>query len=221
MKWSFDGYFRSCCLCRRPSGGEALCPSCTREAISHMGPFLTSEQFVTFAMFLWEDRQNHFVEQLVLSLKANKDPSLLASLTGHLLAKDSANILRQQLDGALLVAAPSQDGGEDHASSLAKSLSEYIPIGVAPRIFKRRKGSPANKSLRKRERLSLTKLEIADEAGFEGVQKAIRKGQKVVLVDDVMTTGATAREVYALLGEPKYFSAFVLAYRVLAGDGWA
>ncbi|MBN2323899.1 MAG: ComF family protein [Spirochaetes bacterium] len=95
---------------------------------------------------------------------------------------------------AILVAVPltpkrRAERGFNQASLIAERISKEFGIEFAPRCIKRRGGSKPQSSIgRIQERLS----NLRDSFEVGGRHKSEVEGRSVLLIDDVLTTGATA-----------------------------
>ena len=83
--------------------------------------------------------------------------------------------------------------GYNQAELIAKPLADYLGIRLQTEIISREKVTTSQSALNK-------------EARFDNIREAFRvenaiplKGAKVILVDDILTTGATASEVARML----------------------
>lgn len=99
----------------------------------------------------------------------------------------------QQLLPVPLAAARQRKRGFNQAQMLGQWLSKRLAIPLCPRALVRTKHTPSQQGLGLAARQQ--NLQAAFELG-PGAQVA---GQHVALVDDVLTTGATARALAALL----------------------
>ncbi len=77
--------------------------------------------------------------------------------------------------------------GYNQAALLAKGISRQMGIPVAERALVRRRKTTPQKELSKQERRKNL------EQAFEGESSYIKRGEIVLLVDDIYTTGATAQ----------------------------
>jgi predicted amidophosphoribosyltransferase len=113
-----------------------------------------------------------------------------------------------RLAGAEIVCPPSKTGRPDHAYRMAKLLAEKLDLEFVPEALK----------LVERQRSGISQKDL-DRVGREQIRyEAPEKNSlsdNIVFVDDILTTGSTARAAYIALGKPSRFRVFVWAYRPL------
>lgn len=140
--------------------------------------------------------------RLVLALKAGRRPEIAETL-----ARATARDARVQalLDAAdLLVPVPAhplkrRERGHDQAELLARELSRQVSkAGRRPRVarlLRRRDGRPPQSGLSRLARLRAPARALRS-AALAGPRV---RGRKIVLIDDVVTTGASLRAAGRLL----------------------
>lgn len=104
--------------------------------------------------------------------------------------------------------------GFDQSEALARPIARRL--GVAAHATLRRRGTVGQTGLDRRHRLRGPDIEL------RGVERRVR-GRRVLLVDDVLTTGATLRSAAQTLhsASPAALLAVVAAHRRSAGaDAW-
>ena len=139
----------------------------------------------------------HLVQSLFVAFKFHGDLAagqLLAKLLSAKVASALANdltITAKDSTPTLLVPVPVhkkrlQQRGFNQSFLLAKPLAKALRLPLAPEALRRTRLDPPQSSLGRKERLS----------GPRGAFAAhpVVAGHEIVLVDDVMTTGATLRE---------------------------
>lgn len=103
----------------------------------------------------------------------------------------------------VFVPAPSRQGTRDHARVFAESLAKVWCSRIEDCLL------PTSDRAQKR-------LEAADRLERKFTTKylpVVSSHETLVFVDDVITTGATARAAYSALGRPPEFECWVLANR--------
>ena len=98
-------------------------------------------------------------------------------------------------------------GGRHHALEWARALGARNNLPVLD-ILRVQKKPTSMRGLRKRERLRALSFGLARGLSISSCQLP-----PIVFVDDVYTTGATARAAWKSMGEPPDFSIFCFAER--------
>jgi len=192
--WSLDEVFKQLRFCATCGSGQGsiqwLCAPCTAKlserlviASRNVGHGLRHHY-----LFEWEPG-DVFMDRIVYSLKGGVLRPVYSGLA-HVIAAHT------QYSGSR-VFYPSRRGLADHASCLAEQLARAMGLEAQP-LLKRswRKQALLNKKERKNQ-------------AFE----AFTNATKALLVDDIVTSGATVEACYLALGQPKEFQAWSLFYR--------
>ena len=136
--------------------------------------------------------------ELIQLLKYKRKPSLARRL-GSLMAEIAlSDPMMSQAD--LVVPVPLyrtrlRERGYNQAELLAREVSESMGVGLSARSLVRRKATRTQTLLSEEER----RENVRD--AFLVVKEKEVKGRKVILVDDVLTTGATLRSAASALLE--------------------
>lgn len=131
-------------------------------------------------------------KKLILSLKYGKKRYIAATL-GAMMAD---TYLKMRMDGEIIVPVPMSESelkarGFNQSELLAEEIGKRLDIPVLPALVKNR-DTAAQKNLGRKER----------EKNLSGAFACVFKevyGRKILLVDDVFTTGATANECARVL----------------------
>ena len=159
-------------------GATASCPDCIR----HPPAFATARAATVYRR---EDARLNPLARAIHALKYGGRRDVAATF-GALLAA------RWPFDrDVLLVPVPSHPErlrarGHDHALRLARALARCSGLALATGVLVRRRPTPAQARLAAGRR----RQNLAD--AFVVGRPALVRGQRIVLVDDVLTTGATA-----------------------------
>jgi predicted amidophosphoribosyltransferase len=147
---------------------------------------------------------------------------LISALKYHSIAKDwdvLAEMITDLAEGKLLsvrsrilfISCPGRSPKKDHAWYLAEALTRRCG-GRHWEILKRTDDLNMQKSKTRVERSMI---------GFslnENFSKNLMNKERIVFVDDVVTTGSTAFAAFEALGCPKNFEVWCIAYRQLAAS---
>lgn len=174
-----------CVRCGLPLGAaDTLCGSCLSEA-----PAFTRCVCAVDYNFPWD--------RLVARMKFDGQPEL-ASPLAVLLARAAPPAADDR--PGLFAAVPLSDErlaerGYDQAWELARRLGSQLGVPARPRVLRRRFDGRHQLGLSRRERLANLRGAFA----VAEAERANVQGAFIGLVDDVMTTGATAGEAAAAL----------------------
>lgn len=163
----------SCRICARPFASEyaGLCGDCLRER----PPF---SRVITYG--LYSDALKEAVHLLKFtSIKRLSRP--LGMLLAGLDIPEADLIVPVPLSTREL-----RKRGFNQTLLISRALSKTTGIPLGPGLLYKKRETPPQVSLPRRERLLNLKGAFAAREGLEG--------RRVILVDDVVTTGATARE---------------------------
>ena len=204
----FYNYIRCCAVCRKyypPT--HWLCSLCwkylEKEYLSFEDVYRVEKTLPHLRLFDWHNDNYYFLQRFIKSLKQG-GPFFIFEKLG---LESFSRFIHRSLwpKESKLVFIPAPPSGKtikDHAHLFAKSLSFYF--GAEMRLLLKKKSKKSQqKSKNKKERSSVELL----STGF------LKPEEIIVFVDDVLTTGSTARSAYRALNKPKNFFIFTLAWK--------
>lgn len=199
---------RACLLCRRATRGRSLCPACAQrlqDCELHPAdaglPLPTGEPL--FCLYAYEGAAKRLV--WLLKFDALEEAGLLL---GTRLAAQW-RLLGLRADLVTWVPMPEKrrrQRGIDHARCLAEALARTLGLPCLPLLARRGRTGALQHTLRRQAR-----LRSAQEAFMPREDAPPLAGKTVCLVDDVVTTGATAASCGALLRQMGAAQVFTLA----------
>lgn len=185
-----EGRFRICSRCygELPFVGDRICLSCGAPIFGE-GDYCMrcqttpGEYKMCRAPFAYRDS----VKTLIYRLKFEKQ-KFVATTLGAFMAETFIN---ERMDGEIAVFVPMTEGekkkrGFNQSELLAEDVAARLNMPLLPALVKK-KATGEQKSLDKKERQKNL------EGAFECVFKEV-KGRRILLIDDIFTTGATANE---------------------------
>lgn len=209
---------RGCLYCGSlDRGSDGLCLVCSEDLSSWQQPdgglfHQEVHKLKVEALYEWIPGQQEVLSKLVHALKGDRSENLWRHYAEEFLRRRWSE--RATKKTYLLVPAPSRDGRNDHALHFVKGLvAAHAGLelynclsrdcGVGPQ--KKRKRS-------ERQRTTLEWAENFTHADFN----AKAAGKHIIFVDDIVTTGSTARAAWRTLGKPRDFAVWALAQRGLS-----
>jgi len=209
IKVLFDFFLpRLCITCnvKLNSYNETICPECylklevtSSERIQNEfdRKFKQNSLIKDFSSaFVFRDKSE--IQKLIHSLKYNQNFPV-----GKYLGKKTAEILYNKIiswEPDIIIPIPlhslrKAERGFNQASEIAKGISEKVNIPHKSRIIKRKRFTNTQ------TKLSLQERKINISGAFTIRQKKYIKNKNIILVDDVITTGATISECAKLLSD--------------------
>jgi predicted amidophosphoribosyltransferase len=189
------------------------CYAVIRDLYSY--PYLSerSQPLKTQFLLYWEPQQSDSVSFLLRQLKDHRQ-----SVAWRFYAEDfwQAYLQKKNFEikpQTLLVPSPSKSPLEvDHAYLFCQALSEVSGIEMLP-LLRRDSKNYDQKKKSKKQRKEIT-LYLREK-----ISPSIFEKRHIILVDDILTTGETAKAASKALRGSLSFEAWVLAYRSTLGCG--
>lgn len=128
-------------------------------------------------------------------------------LVQWLIARSNWNPEESAKDWIVIPAPPRIDGQLDHAVKLAQEIALSLGIPLSQPLQRGGTAGVVHHRLHRRER------HLSARANLH-LRERSKTYRRVIFVDDVITTGATANRAKALIGNPEYFQVWVLARRL-------
>lgn len=205
----FWNWFRHCPVCGQSFPPiEWLCVHCLRKL---KGFYLEPQHlmrmqfsFRHLRLIDWTSENDSFIRAVLMSLKGSR-----RSLFFEVLAKEF--FMRVQYLSSLrrdhpliLIPCPSKNSSKDHGFFWAKALSKRLNLSVQQAL-----GPLDPHSNQKTKNLSLR----GDRKFLLKVDGKNLSNKNLVFVDDVVTSGATAKAAYLALGKPESFMVWSIFWR--------
>lgn len=160
-------------------------------------------------LFDWSPGEDSVLSNTILALKGRVEKRAWDYWANEFLYRHRDRIF--SLRDRVICAAPAGHVDDDHASLFARALASRLglPYGGRPLL---KTGLASSRGLSRRDRLS--REDFVKSTGFTPTPES-----KIILVDDVLTTGATALAVKQALKSPLGFEVWTLAARVRVSCG--
>lgn len=205
LKSFFDFFFPPLCFgCLKITNGENICPSCYQKIFSQ--PIIIDKKIKTYALGYFNIPFNNLIYEFKyhhrLFLKETLAKALSNIIINDYYLKDCNYLVPVPLHKAKL-----RERGYNQSEILAKEISKIVDKEVL------------NCLIRKKNTKSQTKLK--EDKRVENVKDAFVfnnnyniENKKIILVDDVMTTGATLNSCAEVLLENKAKEVFGLVIAI-------
>ncbi len=240
-------FLRSCINCGSWNARSSmLCLSCEKALLSsrrkssvHKNDLLDCGSYVEvfefdkrqidiYYHFNWVENENRILSLILKNLKTSK---LIKSFRyfGHLMAQNGplnadyvfsrtfkSNQKSQEIGKIYIIPCPSSSKDRLHSQNLAAFYAQvvggvFLDILVLTGKNTEKKNEQKNKS--SSERQSLT-FDVKDRSFLRNI---LQENDCVIFIDDIVTTGASAKAGFLALEKPKNFIVHALARRRLAG----
>lgn len=185
------GRVKTCMVCGRDIPEGAVCPKCARELRRHWRPQKEMQNGrALYSCYAYGGS----VRALVLRYKMQGRPWLADALAEPMTDLLLAHEERFWLITYVPLSARRQTWrGYNQAELLAREIGRRMNLPVAP-LLRRARKTKVQSRLSAQKREENLKGAFALEEGAE-----LMAGQRILLVDDIATTGATLRECSAVL----------------------
>lgn len=205
----FLRFIRSCAVCGSfmpPT--DWLCSHCwrilEREYLSSQDVFRLEHDLPHFRLFDWYEENDLFTKRFINSLKGGGPSFIFKRMALECFPRFLYTRGFPGTTDLVFVPAPASDSGSsDHALELARALCFYF-------------GGKLSSVLRKASRFSQKLKNKAARTQIQFFSCQSLKDENIIFVDDVLTTGATARAAFKALNYPKNFVICTLAWKRLS-----
>jgi predicted amidophosphoribosyltransferase len=206
MSLSVFDYIRRCYFCGLATkAGDSLCQSCEeRWSLKARGEWQMAWDIPIFSIYRLAGPDENSGRQLLVDLKESDRPRLLGRVLDHLLSQRLLQNSRPIPMDPLFIPAPSTSG-RLHGQRMARGLSQRLNL---PWVEAFEPPSSVWQKLQgRRQRLEGRKFQLKPDL------ENTLSGTTIVLLDDIWTTGATAKACFEALGRPPKFEVWTIFHR--------
>ncbi|MCY4512538.1 MAG: hypothetical protein OXB86_02490 [Bdellovibrionales bacterium] len=205
----FLRFIRSCAVCGSfmpPT--DWLCSHCWRflekEYLSSQDVFRLENTLPHFRLFDWYEENDLFMRRFVSSLKGGGPNFIFKRMALECFPRFLYTRGFPKKTNFVFVPAPSRSPNRpDHALELARAFGFYF-------------GGEVYSVLQRVSRFSQKLKNKSERSQIQILSNKSLKNKNVIFIDDILTTGATARAAFKAMGCPKKFVICTLAWKRLS-----
>jgi len=176
--------YNRCLICGKPMQERAICFDCSKTSCP-------------YDLLIFAGKYEGLLMKAVHLFKYHRKLSLVEPLSELMIRQLEKEM--EEINFSWVIPVPLHpekkiQRGFNQAEELARSISSRFRIRLGLHLIKKIKFTPSQSSLSRFERKEAIKGAFALE-----VPKKIFKNERILLVDDVFTTGSTIREIAKLL----------------------
>ena len=183
---------------------ETACEECKESMPSKNYTTLVSGMYEVFSPFPYDGKYKDAILRLKFG-KLRQFAPQLAQITAERLMENKDISDFDVITFVPLHKDTLKERGFNQSELLAKHLSEYSGIPCEPLLIKTKKNEPQHKLMAKERKKNV-------EGVFRAVDKKLIKDKKIILTDDIVTTGLTLSECINTLNNKEAKEIFCITF---------